>query len=382
MNKNNNIRIDIDYIMSGKHKIEVFISPNDILIAENAINNNRTDYKEITKEIVKSHCDSDNVLIDDDTLNKYIDELIKTNPQITEFFDDKENDKYANFVHLLKKYYSNYTSGRIEISQTINRLSEVYTKVLTHDVLTASFDSIRNSINNITKAISTTFNINMLDSINNSISNIVNAIKNIHFSYSDEDKNELIKAYADWGRLGWTFSPHMDLDFIKNIPNDAKKANRIMDNYYRKNNDLKYILNELNNARLKQDDLTEALKDYELGHYKSCSMILFGLIDSILIRNKYNKKGNRKTGEGAIKIIKAKTIDVNDYPLFVYLAKLNLYNALSTFFIGGDNFKIQHNIINRNLLDHGMMYKKVKKRDCIQLFLALYNSYVIIKSKL
>ena len=50
-----------------------------------------------------------------------------------------------------------------------------------------------------------------------------------------------------------------------------------------------------------------------------------------------------------------------------------LFACLEKVFEGGKDFKNQPDVINRNFLDHGMMTKKVRKKDCIQLFLLYYN---------
>ena len=43
------------------------------------------------------------------------------------------------------------------------------------------------------------------------------------------------------------------------------------------------------------------------------------------------------------------------------------------FYKGGDDFKEQPDIMNRNFVDHGMLHRKVRRIDCIQLFLVYYN---------
>ena len=59
--------------------------------------------------------------------------------------------------------------------------------------------------------------------------------------------------------------------------------------------------------------------------------------------------------------------------LFEALYQINLLSCLDTYFSYGDNFAKEPNVINRNYIDHGMNTREVRKRDCIQLFLATYN---------
>ena len=46
---------------------------------------------------------------------------------------------------------------------------------------------------------------------------------------------------------------------------------------------------------------------------------------------------------------------------------------MKTFFDHGNDFKIQPEVINRNFVTHGMLHRNVSRRDCIMLFLLLYN---------
>ena len=38
-------------------------------------------------------------------------------------------------------------------------------------------------------------------------------------------------------------------------------------------------------------------------------------------------------------------------------------------------------VLNRNYIDHGMNRKNVRKKDCIQLFLLLYNLCIVLEYK-
>jgi len=59
--------------------------------------------------------------------------------------------------------------------------------------------------------------------------------------------------------------------------------------------------------------------------------------------------------------------------LFIAMFYTNLFACLKKVFESGKDFKNQPDVINRNFLDHGMMTNKVRKKDCIQLFLLYYN---------
>ena len=131
-------------------------------------------------------------------------------------------------------------------------------------------------------------------------------------------------------------------------------------------------LGKLNNLR--KDDLQEAILNFENRRYKSCSMILFALIDGKIIRFQ-DKKTNRKVGlNGAKKI--CNKIESELYSKNMFFSLLNLINitsALEFTFKSAENFKKQPTVVNRNFIHHGMLHGRVRRRDAAQLFLLLYN---------
>ena len=56
-----------------------------------------------------------------------------------------------------------------------------------------------------------------------------------------------------------------------------------------------------------------------------------------------------------------------------------LFSCIETVFAPAENFKAEPYTFNRNYLAHGMTRRPVRQRDCIQLFLALYNLTVFLK---
>ena len=55
------------------------------------------------------------------------------------------------------------------------------------------------------------------------------------------------------------------------------------------------------------------------------------------------------------------------------LSYTNLFACIAEFFAQGNDFKEQPKLANRNFIDHGMLHKDVRRRDCVQLFLLYYN---------
>ena len=130
---------------------------------------------------------------------------------------------------------------------------------------------------------------------------------------------------------------------------------------------------------VKKADLDEAIFDYKNRKYKSCALILFGLIDARLIRlqrkEDRNKSGKRASGASAARKLAhhiESTHDLSQMVFFLFSFQ-NVGACLQKVFADGNDFKTQPEVINRNFLDHGMLHRKVTKRDCIQLFLLYYN---------
>ena len=118
------------------------------------------------------------------------------------------------------------------------------------------------------------------------------------------------------------------------------------------------------------------MNDFCDKRYKSCALILLALIDANLIRKqpRTDKPKNRPVGLGAIKGIKGKIVCDDVWQgFYVSLDCANVLEALQIIFAKGNDFVEQPKVINRNFLDHGMLYRKVRRMDCIKLFLLYYN---------
>ena len=195
---------------------------------------------------------------------------------------------------------------------------------------------------------------------------------------SEERKQELIEAHKLWGSYGWTMNPCENAKKIfEHMPSDKKSADIIALKQCsgQKMEQIFEIISET--KRVKKIDFEEAVFDYNHKQYKSCVFILFSLVDAVLIRlqKKSDLNGKRrKVGLSAVSEAKKRTeADINTQMLFIAIFYTNLFACLEKVFEGGKDFKNQPDVINRNFLDHGMMTKKVRKKDCIQLFLLYYN---------
>ena len=64
--------------------------------------------------------------------------------------------------------------------------------------------------------------------------------------------------------------------------------------------------------------------------------------------------------------------------IFLSLRAINLSEALNVLFDSGNDFRVQPKVINRNFLCHGMLHRRVSRKDCVMLFLFIYNFVSIL----
>ena len=225
-------------------------------------------------------------------------------------------------------------------------------------------------------------------SISKTIDRMVNGIdlqfksffEKIHIpTISDERKEQLRLSFSTWGECGWTLPPNAELDVFVSPPNTLAEADRTMLPYCDKTSLLALWQKTKEIKGVKIKDFEEAIFSFESKKYKSCAMMLLSLIDAKLIRMQRkedrNTNGKRKSGIGAIKKIEKRIEKENDInkKCLLLLSYANLFACLKAVFADGNDFKVQPKLVNRNFVDHGMLTRNVRKRDCIQLFLLYFN---------
>ena len=212
-------------------------------------------------------------------------------------------------------------------------------------------------------------------------SQISELIKAVQIPTLTEDrKEEICASYKKWGEYGWTMPLSAPIRLFSSPPTDRNDANRKA-HAYCKSKDIQDLFSSLRNMNgVKKSDLEEAIFDFEQRKYKSCILVLFGLMDSKLIRlqredDRNKRNGKRPVGRTAamnlFRHIQEETnIDTQVHRLFEFQ---NIYACLLCVFADGDDFINQPSIVNRNFVDHGMIHRKVSRRDCIQMFLLYYH---------
>lgn len=303
-------------------------------------------------------------------IENFIDNYVRSNESLNAFYINSSlENKYDRFVEAFKLYNNDIN---LKMKETLKPLSESIAE------FTRNFQSIfKTSVDIIRQLCQTIINIipdysSVFAKLSNSIADLANSIKIP--SLSDEQKKELQDSYKAWGKYGWTVPPYASLNVFDKKPQSLQEANKYMRQYINASSmkELFIELGRLNNLR--KDDLQEAILNFENRRYKSCSMILFALIDGKIIRYQ-DKKTNRKVGfYGAKKICNEIESEFSSKKTFFFILKLiNITSALEVTFKSAENFKEQPTVVNRNFIHHGMLHGKVRRRDAAQLFLLLYN---------
>lgn len=196
-------------------------------------------------------------------------------------------------------------------------------------------------------------------------------------------KEVLIKSYIEWGKMGWTPPPNSNLYVFSESPEDYNSANKIIRSLTNKE-EMKQLFDKLLQLKgINKFDLAESIETFNQRKYKSCALILFTLIDALLIRSQNNgdrnRRGLRPTGKRAGENIFERIKEKNDNNMiFLSLCAINLSEALNVLFDSGNDFRVQPKVINRNFLCHGMLHRRVSRKDCVMLFLFIYNFVSIL----
>ncbi len=265
-------------------------------------------------------------------------------------------------VQILEKFLQEVQNKKVSIEPTMNRIQ---------DSINQMGNSVQKALGNLSEEIAILTNFTAI---------LTRAVKNINLpSISEESKNQMLYSYKKWGETGWTPPPNADINLFYQPPLDLKSSNKIIRKITNQE-EMEYLFNRLSNVnKLRKSDLNEAINCFRCKNYKACGLILFSLIDAKLIRmqikSDLNGRGYRATGKRAginlFEKAESKVIDENMF--FLTLRCINLVNALSVLFENGNDFKIQPKVINRNYLCHGMFHRRVTRKDCVMLFLFIYN---------
>lgn len=406
MKETNDYKYIVLEINAQKYNVSLRLSLNDanfIIKHENECSNN---YNNLVAKLIINHIIDQEfvpsieiVASDSKVLTEYINNIVNENMHLSESYKKMSEyqdicqrfvmsikDMFINAVHPIvdtisqidfslmqnigKTTFSISNQADSTLSDITSAVKESFSKI--QEIASIALETIE-PIKQISKIASET-----LSGFSSQLSSLFEKIKIP--TISEEEKEELQTNFEMWGKCGWTSMPRSDLCIFKNAPTNIKDANKKIKIWCKKE-DVETLFEFLHIVEgVKKNDLEEAISLYYSRKYKSCAMLLFSLIDAKLIRLQRKEDVSEKTkrrcsGASAIKKIKQRIEteqDINETFLLL-LSFVNLFACMEVFFEDAKDFKKQPTLINRNFLQHGMLTRKVTKRDCIQLFLLYYN---------
>lgn len=372
------------------YEIDTNISFGDFVNIKRAMQDSTTDYQKVFASLI---CDKIRDETKPDINDIYIDKNLKIcaetfvtkDSKVKELFDTKResislyeaviSSIYEKHNEELRKIADGFPKIDSEVLEGISALTNSFREMVVNIVTSPIIEGIAK----MTSLVSET-----LGSIAVSIGEMFQSI-NVP-SISDERKEEIRSAYKTWGSYGWTTMPDLPLYGFSECPIDIREANNLALSYCKKR-DIEALFDSLRDIKIvKTTDLEEAIFDFQHGRYKSCALILFSLIDAKLIRlqpRDKNPKGKyRAVGKNAAEIVMNNIKNEQDLErrFLLLLDYENLFACLNTVFAKGEDFRKQPIVINRNFLAHGMMTRKVIRKDCVQLFLLYYNLLMFLEA--
>lgn len=376
-------------INDKEYSVTLYLSAGDVFALIDYINSGEHEYNIATAMIIEKHIipiqeekpPIDVIAADKMALKMYISEIVDEEEKLKEFYDKYENennccrrfvyavnDKWKEQVQKSAIAMANAFEGPLSIinKQSVDLLGKLTTRA---NIIAKAIEPYARISEKITKTVV---------AINQQITSFLSGVKIPHIS--EKRKGELCESYECWGAFGWAIIPQAELSLYNQAPKSQQEANEIAMTYCKNSDMLKLFDNIRTLKGVNKKDFEEAVFDYEHKQYKSCAMILFSLLDAKLIRMQRKSDINPRTKRRDSGIRAAENIKKRieseqniDKKLFLLLSHKNLFSCLSAFFVGGDDFKVQPSLANRNFVDHGMLTKNIRKRDCIQLFLLYYN---------
>ena len=387
-------------------EVSLYLSVRDIMILVEVNNEESREYAKVVATVLSNHIlnkesvpPKEEIEKDDNALSTYISKLVSEDAQLRNSYEKHscENNMYLRFVLAVKDMWSSMTNSvvsqipqiakplALDIGRTTLAVSSQIGNTLSsfQKIVKASMPKINSTFSIIQQALEPMNKISKIVSelttgFATQLASVYEQIKLPHIT--DERKEELRLNFETWGKFGWTLMPHADITVFSEVPADIKDSNEKIKDWCTKA-DMETLFEGFSYVKgANKRDLKEAINLYRTRQYKPCAMLLFSLLDAKLIRmqrkeDRDPKNKRRSSGASAIRKIKKRVEAEQDMDkrFFLLLSYTNLFACIETLFEDAKDFKKQPTLINRNFLQHGMLTREVKKRDCVQLFLLYYN---------
>lgn len=194
-----------------------------------------------------------------------------------------------------------------------------------------------------------------------------------------EEREKIIDSLQKWGEYGWCLIDWASIELYHNLPNSIEEADHLALEYCT-DESIFNLISDLQRKIDNQLEYSEAVFCYENEKYTSCSLILFSIIDSMMIRiQEKQENGSRMlAGKYAKELQKSHN---NNKQFLTQASCLATLNAIKIYFSHGNDFTNEpQNISNRNFVSHGMNTRPVTKIDCIKLFLIIDGIFIIMEN--
>ncbi|MCP1111597.1 hypothetical protein M2150_002467 [Lachnospiraceae bacterium PM6-15] len=367
----------ISLMLSGKsYSIPSYFSFHDLLIYQEVLKRDNSAKKALVEviyhklETLEQSIPTKNELYleNDSSFEPYILAIVSNGNELGKYYSETDCSLLATerFAIAFNQYVPEFTK---KISEQIQPALKQFMQSINVPKLNASFSRIARQMTELFAPI---------QKIASQISTyLFDVFSKIQIPTLTQEEKEALKAsYEKWGQFGWSAIPNSTITLYSHAPLDYREADKIALKYFNTDG-LKDLFAKLQETPLRKNDLNSAIYCFEHKQYKACATLLFGIIDSKLIRLQAKTETNnrRQVGQKAIRKLETKIREKADLEKYLYhfLYLSNLTSCLSTFFENGNDFLHEPKTINRNYILHGMNKRSVRRKDCIQLFLALYN---------
>lgn len=262
-----------------------------------------------------------------------------------------------------------HLKGLAQIQDSVRAITEQFTKNL---------EGLYNFAAQLSLQLSSRFGV--LDEFRESVcSNIASLMERLAEIGTSLDWEAILEDSKRWGSYGWAITNDQ---FTYNSPPHCPSTLGEADAVYLSFLDVDALIAGLEGSVAKKVDFREAVVLFRERHYKPCAMMLCSLIDRELFRAccgpRRDEWGTRKQRSWSreLKKLKGSLSDGSDGELPAMAISIidfvNICEAVDYFFRSGDDFnREREGELNRNFLDHGMMYKPVRRKTCIKLFVLL-----------
>lgn len=242
------------------------------------------------------------------------------------------------------------------LGQFVNNINNIIPSDLAQR-LKESIDAIYGNFEPIAKVAS---------SFQNTISEVIGpTLEHLSQLYSDINWERIAEGSKGWGEYGWIPPEELSIDQVSNPPATLKEADQIALSALDAKS-LELLFSELSSVVPKRKDIEEAISLFKGKRYKATAMLLCSLIECELI--KADTRSKRRKSKNVINRL-GKELPPKGLVLVTTPA---LPSAYAYFFHDANDFdRSVEGELNRNFLQHGMMYKQVRKKTCIKLFLIL-----------